>query len=662
MKSIKTKLVISFSVLMVLLATVIGMVALQIGKHSLQEEAEKSVQLLAYEGAKVTESRMEALIKVLTLLSKKEEIRDMGWEVDIPMIKKELEKTEFSDLAYVLPNGYAYFSDGTQRHLKERSYVKKAFEGKANISDVMISYVTYEPEVIVAVPVVKEKEVVGVLLGCKDANALSDITEDTGYGDSGYGYMMNGEGTIIAHPEKEFVINRYNAIQEAYENKELRNEAMMVETIINKQNGVIEYKQDKKIFFGGFAPIKGTDWIFVITAEETEVLDAIPKMINAIGFTILLAMVIGIVLIYILGSSIAKPIIRLSKISSKFAELDISEDIDIRYMGRTDEIGILSNALQSIKNNLREIIKQIAYSSNQVSNSAELLSGNVKKSVHMIEGVSKSVEEIALGSTEQSVNTEEGVSQVCILEEMIEKNGICIRSMNVATDQVTKILTEGLIDIKNLEKSTEENKAATTEIYDLILETKESSEKIIEASKIIAELAGQTNLLALNASIEAVHAGEYGHGFAVVAQEIKKMAEQSAMSTKMIDVIVNEIQMKVNNAVQQIKKVSQLTEVSGDNVTKTINRFHYIVDSMRQSQGSVSELNTSKNNIEIAKNKITEMMQSLSAIAQENAAGTEEVASAMEEQSTFMVEMASASERLVHLSGGLKDIITRFKL
>jgi len=165
MKSIKTKLIVSFSILILSVTLIIGCISIAIGYQSLKEEAEYSLKLLASEGARLTESRMQSLISTLNMIAKKTEITNMGWEVDVTELKEELVKTDFIDIGLVLPNGYTYYTDGTVRLMSDRIYVIEALEGKAEISDVIISRITRKPEIEVAVPVLKDGEVIGALVG-----------------------------------------------------------------------------------------------------------------------------------------------------------------------------------------------------------------------------------------------------------------------------------------------------------------------------------------------------------------------------------------------------------------------------------------------------------------------------------------------------------------
>lgn len=124
MKSIKTKLILFSTILVLSVTLLIGIIAISIGSNSLEREAEYSLLLIAEESAKLTESRISSMVSTLTLISKNSKWADMEWEVDLNLLAEELAKTDFIDLGYVLPNGYTYYTDGTVRLMSDKISVR----------------------------------------------------------------------------------------------------------------------------------------------------------------------------------------------------------------------------------------------------------------------------------------------------------------------------------------------------------------------------------------------------------------------------------------------------------------------------------------------------------------------------------------------------------
>jgi methyl-accepting chemotaxis protein len=659
MKSIKTKLIVSFSILIFSVTLIIGFISIQSGYRSLKKEAEKSLKSLAEEEAKLTQSRMETLITSLQIIAQKKEIENMGWEVNPDTLKEELKKTNFLDIGYVLPNGYSYYTDGTVRLMSDRSYIKDALKGKASMSDVIISRVTRKPEIEISVPVKKDGQTVGAVVARKEADTLGVIIKDGGYGKNGYAFIINGSGRVIAYPDTSKVIGMFNPIEAAKKDPKFISTAKAYQSMRMTKSGVTGFHEGGADYIAGFAPIEGTDWIFAITADRGEVLSVIPGMIRTMLAASFLVLLFSLGLVFLLDLTITRPLIGITRLSRQIADLNLKENISDVYLRQKDEIGILSGAFQALMVKLREIIMQMNESVNQVTDAAYELSAASQQSSSVTDEISCTVEHIAEGAMEQAGSTQVGQANALKLGEMIEKNHEHAVKINRTTEQVNNLVKGGLSNIDRLSLSTLENRKATEEIGSIIMQTKKSSEQISEASRMISDMARQTNLLALNASIEAARAGEAGRGFSVVADEIQKMADQSAISTKYIDDIIATLLKNVNKSFESMEQIRQTEERQQNNVAETIQKYQAIAKAMKISEDAVTELNTSQKDMLTSKKEILDLLMSLSAIAEQNAEGARQAASFVEEQTISARTLADTSMKLSNLAGSLQLIIDK---
>lgn len=662
MKSIKTKLIVFFTALTLLSSITLGAISIQKASTSLTEQAEKALFSMAVDSSELTESRIEVQKKTIEMIAGRTDIQSMDWSIQQPALKMLLGSTGFEDMAVVQPDGSAQYTDGTAAQLGDREYIKKALAGEVNVSDLLVSKVTNSVVLMYAAPIKNDGRVVGVLVGRRDGNALSAITDDRGYGETGYAYMINNSGVVVAHPDKEKVKTQFNPIELAKQDASLKSAAALFEKILAEKSGVYSYEFQGKNLYAAYTPVEGSNWIFVITANRDEVLAAVSSLRNAIMMIMLIVLLISVVVTYFIGHSITKPIIETVRYAGEIANLDIRNNVPESYLKKRDETGTLAKALQSITDSLRGIVSDISNSSEQIAAASEEMSATSEQSASAAEEVSRTVEEIARSAADQARSTEEGSAKATLLGEIIEKDQEHMRSLNESSTKVKEVVENGLVEIEKLSDITEESNKATKEIYDVIIKTNQSSNMIGQASNVIASIADQTNLLALNAAIEAARAGEAGKGFAVVAEEIRKLAEQSSSSTKAIDGMVNELQTNAQIAVATVEKVSAITAEQTESVIRSKEKYMLIAQAMQDAIKAVEQLNVSGREMEAMKNDILETLQNLSAIAEENSAATQQATASMEEQTASVEEIAGASESLSNLAQHLQRIIMKFKL
>jgi methyl-accepting chemotaxis protein len=660
--SIKLKLIVYFTILVLLSSSAIGILSIQRSTEIITEEAEESLLVLAEEAAKLTVSRIETQQRTLDMIALIPDINSMNWEMQKPVLENQLSNTNFLALAVVYPDGNAYYSDGKVSQLGDRDYVQKALNGQANVSDLILSKVTNEIVLMYASPIKKDGKVVGALVGRSDGNALSIITDDTGFGENGYGFMINQSGTIVAHPDREKVMSQFNPIEGVKSDESLTSLANLLKKALDEKTGVSNYTFEGNDLYAGYYAINGSEWTFVITANQDEILASIPELQNIIIKVLIAVLAVSIFLVFIIGNSITNPIIISSKYAEKIAGLDLTEDIPAKFLKKKDEIGDLAKSLQVIIDNLKETINEISQTSSQVLAASEEMSTASEQSASAAVEISKTIEEIARGASDQAESTQRGSMNTNEFGRIIEDDQLYMKNLTVQSDNVSKIVSEGLVEIESLYKITEESNNATNQVKSVIIQTNDSSTKIGQASGVISSIAQQTNLLALNAAIEAARAGSAGKGFAVVAEEIKNLALQSSASTKEIDEIVGELQLNAQNAVKTMERVSNITDEQTKSVIRNKDKYLLIDRAMHDTKDTVDHLNSAGEQMGIMKDQILASMENLSAIAEENSAATEQATASIEEQAASAEEISATSAGLTNLAKGLQSLIQKFKV
>ncbi len=408
------------------------------------------------------------------------------------------------------------------------------------------------------------------------------------------------------------------------------------------------------------------EWLKFVEEVDQEIIEEINTSVDhairnvLIGAGIAIVLVAG--LVNFLVNSITKPVHEIVNHANIIATGDLSHEISQNLLKKKDETGELATAFDRMSKTLRELISTVAQSSEQVAASSEELTATSQELATASEEVAKTIEEIAKSATEQSKDTDDGVMAAMKLGEYIESNKSYLDDVNSGSNQVAALIGEGLETVKILTQKTIESRNASMDVYEGIKKTNKSSERIGQASNVIASISGQTNLLALNAAIEAARAGEAGKGFAVVAEEIRKLAEQSSESTKEIDAVVKELQFNSKNVVEIMDKASEIIKEQGKSVETVKEKFEEISNSINSTGDKLILLNESEKAVEERKDEIIGIIQNLSAIAEENSACTEEAAASTEQQIASMADIANSSEGLAEIAQEVQQAISKFKI
>jgi methyl-accepting chemotaxis protein len=659
---LKIKLILSFTLLILLSSVTFGLISVNVAADIQTREAKQSLSVLAEDAAMLEQSRLETQWKSLETLTLLDAMKKMNWEDQKAILINLSDRTDYTELGVMNTEGMVHYITGRSATLDAADPAWKALQGEEKVIYFYISPYTGEPFLMQAIPIKAKDKVVGALLGRLDGNTLSEMASGTGFGEKGFGCIMDGNGVIIGHPDEQLVYEQFSAINAGSNDPKYISYSNLFNKIMNEKQGIGEYTMEQHTWYAGYAPIEGTDWIFVITAEESEVLRSIPILKGIIlAITIVITM-IGIIVTYLMGHSITKPIINAVQLTSQIAALNLELKMESKLLQRRDEIGELSKAVKSISDSLREIIGEIRYSSDQVAAASEEMSESSKQTADAAQEVARTVEEIAGGATVQAKNTEEGTQKAVDLGNCIEQVREYIYEVGNASDMVKSVVQEGLDEIRVLNEITEEGSAAVDEINRVIINTNDSSIKIGEAGSLIHNIAKQTNLLALNAAIEAARAGEAGRGFAVLADEIRKLSEQSSRSTDVIFAMVKELRENTEQAVQSVTRVSHIAKEQSVSAVSSKAKYEAIAKSMMKNREAVHKLESAGVEMDLMRGGILEIMQSLSMIAQENAGATQQVSAAMEEQTATIEEIAGASYRLSELAGMLQGLIGRFRV
>lgn len=436
----------------------------------------------------------------------------------------------------------------------------------------------------------------------------------------------------------------------------------LTEEIAKNRLGMTEYKYQGLYKIFGYTHLSN-GFIMTIDVPEEQVLEDISKL-TVTTVELITFGVIGAILIAIfVGRLISKPITQITELIDRMAGFDLTRDRSYdKLLKNKDETGIMARAVIDMREQLREMIEDIRGSAAKTSEFTKTITYSSGLASESMQEVSQAAEDMAQGASKQAQVSQTGSEELVLLATEIESsvaNTGFVKENAYKTDEARE-KAEG--SVKILEQSFEENNRAAytiTSSVNLLADKSESISRIINVIKGIAE---QTNLLALNAAIEAARAGEQGRGFAVVADEVRKLAEQTSESTKEIEDIINTLQEDIGSAKAGADNTAATINESNKALENVSTSFEIIGQAIRNTVDQINSLADSIDKIDQNKNSVVSLIQEISSICQTTAAASQEVSASMENQTAALEDISETADNLSSIVVGLEGIISKFKL
>ncbi|WP_315071511.1 methyl-accepting chemotaxis protein [uncultured Clostridium sp.] len=469
--------------------------------------------------------------------------------------------------------------------------------------------------------------------------------------------IKNYENRTLDQKEKEYIQN-VNSVYESYNNnwnsiktklssgQKLNDEDF--KTFDSNCNN-IDSAIDEMINYGK------EDAASLQSDSNMNAMKSIEIFIGLFSISIILMVTITIMIIQVIKHSIKSFTVDLDTIS----EGDFSVNIDIN---NTNEFGVMKKQLAAAVEKIKFMIQSIRSTSNTVDNQSDLLlelSNEIANSSKDIVNVIKQVSNGALTQADDLTNMNAymgdfgvKISEIVALIEDINKN----------TELINEKAVNGNNSFKMLINSVNEVKESFTDVKKRILELGKDINEVSEIIILINNIADQTNLLALNAAIEAASAGESGKSFAVVADEIRKLAEKSKESSNKIGKLILSITEETGVVVDTTESMDNELEKQGSVIDNSITSFDEIINSIGDVIPKINKINYMSSDINKGKDLITERIAEVSSVAEEISASTEEISATLQEVSDFTYKIEKSTETLNLSSKEMSEKVNKFKI
>lgn len=473
---------------------------------------------------------------------------------------------------------------------------------------------------------------------------------------SSYAYIVSSDGTMLYHPIAE-------KIGKSVDNAVIKGVVSELKNGQKPENKVVTYDFNGVNKYAAYNISKDQSKIVVISADESEVLQPVNNMMKLAVFALIVVVVIVSTIGIVITEIALRPIIRVSQIVQKMADLDFSENENTEKMKkRKDETGVMTRSVALLREELVNLLEGIQKQSVQLFKTSANLDGDSDETQKMVEQVDRAVGDIATGATSQAQETQNATENVIAMGNMIEDTNAEAERLNGNAQQMKDSSDQAMQILKELNEINDRTKQSIEEVYTQTNITNESVQKIKEATVLIASIAEETNLLSLNASIEAARAGEQGKGFAVVASQIQKLAEQSNESASQIDEITNALISDSTKSVETIAQVRDIMNEQSEKMEKTDSMFRQVNTGVDHAMDSVNTITEKTELLNQSREKIIDVVQNLSAIAEENAASSQETSASITQVNTVVTDISDNASGLKDIAYHLENDVKRVQL
>jgi methyl-accepting chemotaxis protein len=499
------------------------------------------------------------------------------------------------------------------------------------------------------------------LLGEKNGDGTRPIDKTIDIGENGYLFVMDKEGKLLAHPASEG-----NNIWGSEDPNGVKVGKSIIEAAING-DGFSYYSWPLPSNPDEIAPKVtyaevDSNWGWVVSAGTytQDFNKSADNIFATVVITLGISLLVGIGVILLFVQKLIKPIVQISEQVNQVSNGNL--DVEALEVKSKDEVGKLAHDFNIMTKSLKEFIEQVSSASHQVAATSEQLTSSAEETSKATEQIAESIQEVAAGADQQVTDINQINDTVNEISNGMDQISSNIQSVTDAAAKAANNAESGNEVINQTAKQMNKIQLKSHESSKVVNILDQKSTEINNIISLITDISEQTNLLALNAAIEAARAGEHGKGFAVVADEVRKLAEQSNGSAGKISQLITEIQKETQRAVQSMDEGNHAVEEGMSMVNQAGKAFKDIYEAVEQVSNETQEVSAAIQQINAGTQDMVYSMNSITEISNGSAGNTQQVASASEEQNASMEEISAAANTLSEMAEELQHSISRYKI
>lgn len=651
-QSLKTKLILFFILFAFIPATIGGAISIYMNITSTKSAAVHSNGNTAMQVAKQIEMILDSSKGMIEGVALSPTARSMDGTSIRDMILGIQQKNPQFELVFVMDASGMQIArtSGNLANRSDRPYFKEAMKGNTFFTDAYISSFTNAPCVTISTPVKDSNGlVIGVIAADISLQSLKGIADNVKVGKNGYIEIVDNIGTVIAHPDQERVLKKESFAKVDYVQKAINGQTGWVETLSTRGDKTLT----------DFAPIAHYKWGIIVNQPVGEIFDVAISAAYVIIAILIISILLATITAFYIARGIANPLRQVIETVDMIAGGDLSQTLKVEGVL---EVNQLVRGVNHMTDSLRKIIIHTAAVAESVAASAEELTAAATEVGRASEEVAHTIQDVAHSAvtqmrlSDESTNvmldmnscTADTVQAACDVSEISEKSEQSAENGIKQVDHAVDLMNHIQTDVNQ-----------TGIMIDVLGQKSRQIGQIVEA---ITNIAGQTNLLALNAAIEAARAGEQGRGFAVVADEVRKLAEQSQKAAKEIAEIIGAIQRETAQTVQAMDKSGKEVAEGVRVVVASKVAFEAIYADVKNVGQQVGNIVALVDKQLTGSSQVEQVVKSIADSARLNSNSSQEVAAASQEQNASVQEIVTAVSGLARMASELQEVVSKFKV